>query len=87
MYVDFPPIFGPVITWSLDVFLFISRSLTIQVESTASNSGCLESNNTISFLSVNIGLIKGLGAFLATYAKDERTSISDINPDAYSITG
>ena len=87
IYVDFPPIFGPVIMCNLDDFLFISRSLAIQVESIASNKGCLDSFNKISFFSVKIGLTKTLGAFLATDANEDNTSISDINLDAYSITG
>lgn len=79
--------FGPVIICNLDDFLFISRSLTIHVESIASNKGCLDSFNKISFFSVNIGLTNILGAFLATDANADKTSISDINLDAYSITG
>lgn len=72
---------------NLDSFRFISKSFIIHDESIASNNGCLDSLIKISFFSVKFGLTKDRGALRATYANEAKTSISEINLEAFSITG
>lgn len=50
IYVDLPPILGPVMICNRLDYLSISKSFIIQLASIASNRGCLESFRIISFL-------------------------------------
>lgn len=72
---------------NLESLRFISKSFIMHEESIASNNGCLDSLINISFFSEKQGLTNERGALRATYANAAKTSISDINLDAFSITG